>query len=222
MPQILSYCLLIMPTRCLLDVNAFSQTVHLLLVKWGSWGRGKWKRRRKLNFWQRQQSVLKFSLLKSQKPCERVASLQGGEDSGAGQRDQFTYPVTCHRFPVPRHLPVSFLRLKGLADWRQIKRKSLFSVSGIPNWYLFCSDLDRQPPSIQQHHENPHSEQQHGWPDMDPRHHLPKLQDCGGSLDHHTQPAPQNLEWWENPVHITVRCSLALFWVFKAGFIDGI
>lgn len=111
---------------------------------------------------------------------------------------------------------------KALLIDRRLRGKSLFSVSGIPNWYLFCSDLDRQPPSIQQHHENPHSEQQHGWPDMDPRHHLPKLQDCRGSLDHHTQPAPQNLEWWENPVHVTVRCYLALFWVFKTGFIDGI
>lgn len=130
---------------------------------------------RKLNFWPRQQSILEFSLLKCLKPCERDASYREERIHKQHKSDQFTYPVTSHRFKDPKHLPVSFLRLKGFSDWPQIKGKYLFSLSGIPNWYIFCPNLDRQPPSIQQYNENTYSEQQHGRLDMDPRHHLPKL-----------------------------------------------
>lgn len=46
-----------------------------------------WQRGGKTEFFlQRQQSILKFNLFKSLKPFERDVSLQGGEDSGAGQR----------------------------------------------------------------------------------------------------------------------------------------
>lgn len=86
----------------------------------------------------------------------------------------------------------------------------LFFVAGVPNRHYICPGVDRHSFAVQQHHEVADSHQQHGWTHMDSRHHLPQLQTCRSSLDHHSQPASAHIKRWEDPVHVEVNV-LGLF-----------
>lgn len=65
--------------------------------------------------------------------------------------------------------------------------------------------MDRQPPQIQQHNEKTDFEQQYGWTYLATRHHLQELQECRFPLDYNAQPAAQNMERWEDTLHLKVN-----------------
>lgn len=71
--------------------------------------------------------------------------------------------------------------------------------------------MDRQPSQIQQHDEEVDSQQQHGWTYLAAGHHLQELQDCRFPLDHHAQPAAQNMERREDTLHLKVKPKTATF-----------
>lgn len=76
--------------------------------------------------------------------------------------------------------------------------------SGVHHRHLLRSDLVRQALEIQQHHEGPASEQQHGGEDLDPRHFLSQFQEGRRSLDHHAQPYASDLERRTDTLHAQV------------------
>lgn len=80
-----------------------------------------------------------------------------------------------------------------------------FMFLGISNWHHLCPDVDRQPSQIQQHNENIDFEQQYGWTYLATRHHIQKLQKCWFPLDYNAQPATQDMEWWEDTLHLKVN-----------------
>lgn len=65
--------------------------------------------------------------------------------------------------------------------------------------------MDRQPPQIQQHNEKTDFEQQYGRTYLATRHHLQELQECRFPLDYNAQPAAQNMERWEDTLHLKVN-----------------
>nr|KAF6410819.1 hypothetical protein HJG63_009256 [Rousettus aegyptiacus] len=88
---------------------------------------------------------------------------------------------------------------------RQQHRARVVDQHGVPDRRVFCPDLDGQPPAVQQHDEAAHAQQQHGGLDLGAGHHLPQLQDRGGALGHHPQPAPQDLGRRQDPLHPTAH-----------------
>lgn len=80
----------------------------------------------------------------------------------------------------------------------------IFFLSGIPDRHHLRSDVDRQPPQIQQHDEETDSEQQYGGTDLAAGHHLQEFQDCRLPLDHHAQPAAPDMERREDTLHLKV------------------
>lgn len=78
--------------------------------------------------------------------------------------------------------------------------------------------MDGQPPQIQQHHEETDAQQQHGGHDLAARHHLQELQDRRLALDHSAQPAAQDLEWRQDPLHLKVWLQTdGSMWCYLAG-----
>lgn len=95
--------------------------------------------------------------------------------------------------------------------WIEKSVSSHFVFPGIPNWHHLCPDVDRQPSQIQQHHEEVDSQQQHGRTHLAAGHHLQELQDCRLPLDHHAQPAAQDMERREDTLHLKVKPQTATF-----------
>ena len=74
-------------------------------------------------------------------------------------------------------------------------------LAGVPNRHHLRPDVDGQPAAIQQHHEDPDTEQQHGGTHLAAGHHLQELQERRLPLDHHAQPAAPDMERRQDPLH---------------------
>lgn len=82
--------------------------------------------------------------------------------------------------------------------------KAALVLAGVHHRHLLRPDVVRQPAQVQQLHEAPHAQQQHGRQNLDSRHLLPEFPQIRRPLDHHPQPPAEVVEQWQGHVHAEV------------------